>query len=102
MFKIKYQHKANPNDIVKIRVNLTMEQVANWADIRQEIEAWATENKFVVNTIVPIVAYEQGERQKLVRNNKKSDDQYLSAFGKRSGVDKDTMSVGKRIVDSEL
>lgn len=96
--ELAFDHNANVNDIVKIKVDLTMEDVAHWADIRQEVELWATKNKFVVNTIVPEVAYEVGERQKLTSSQQKTDDQYLDSFVKRTGADKETVRVGKDLL----
>lgn len=93
------QNGANEGDIVKIQVELTMEDVAEWASIRQEVEAWATKNKFVVNTIVPQVSYVQGERQKLVKSVRKSDHQYLDAFVSRTGIDEHTARTGKELLE---
>lgn len=99
MNKIKYEHSANPNDIVKIKVHLEMKDVANWTEIRQQVEAWAIKNNFVVNTIQPIVAYEAGERQKVIKSQRKSDIQYLNSFVQRLGVDERTAAVGKELME---
>ena len=101
MKKIDYQHNANPNDIVKIKVHLQMEDVAEWATIRQEVEQWAIKKKFIVNSIVPIVAYDIASRQKVVKNNKKSDSQYLQTFVGRTGADNKTANVGMEIINLE-
>lgn len=97
--ELAFDHNANENDIVKIQVELLMEDVAEWAAIRQEVEAWATKNKFVVNVIVPIVAYVQGERQKIVNSSMKSDQQYLQAFVSRTGADDKTAEIGKELME---
>lgn len=99
MGKIKYEHNANPDDIVKIKVHLNMEHVSRWVEIRQQVEAWAIKNNFVVNTIQPIVAYEAGERQKVIKSQRKSDIQYLSSFVQRLGVDERTAAIGKELME---
>lgn len=91
---------VNEGDIVKIRVQLRMKDVAVWAAIRQEVESWATKCKFVVNTIQPVVNQVVGERQKLVKSSKKEDAEYLVSFVKRLGVDKETAEVGANILQS--
>jgi predicted phosphodiesterase len=95
----KVQHSANENDIVKIRVNLETKDVSEWATIRKHVEDWATKEKFVINTIQPVVSYVQGERQKLIQSSKKSDNEYLSALVQRQGVDERTAQVGKEIIE---
>lgn len=94
-----FHHKANEGDLVKINVHLERKDVAQWIDIRQWIEQWASKNKFTVVSIIPNVAYDQGERTKLVNSVQKNDDQYLQAFVKRLGIDKATEEVGKSIID---
>lgn len=95
--ELAYDHNANENDIVKIKVHMTMDDVPLWADIRKETEDWAVQNKFIVNSIVPIVEYEQGKRTKTVASQRKSDDQYMDAFALRNGIDETTANVGKEI-----
>ena len=95
------QHNANENDIVKIQVHITMEGVAKWSEIRQEVERWAIQNKFIVSTIVPVVAYVEGERQKLVKSVRKTDYQYVDSFVKRVGADEKTADVGKELIEEE-
>ena len=99
MRKINYEHDANFNDIVKVQVHLEMKDAAEWAPIRQQVEDWAIQNSFVINSIVPIVAYEQGARQKIIKSQQKSDEQYLDTFVKRLGVDERTAAVGKEVID---
>lgn len=96
--ELVFDHDANEGDIVKVNVDLTMDDVAEWATIREEVESWATKNNFIVNSVIPIVAYVQGERQKLVKSTKKSDEAYLDAFVKRSGLDEKTADVGKQLM----
>ena len=97
--KISYEGDANPNDIVKIQVHIEMKDVAEWTTIREKVAFWASQNSFIVNTIQPIVAYEAGARQKVVKSVKKADEQYLDTFVKRTGADERTAAVGKEIVD---
>jgi calcineurin-like phosphoesterase family protein len=97
--ELAFDHDANANDIVKIKVELTMEDVAQWPEIRQEVEQWAIKNKFVVNSIVPEVEYVVGERAQVIQGDKKTDIQYLDAFVKRSGADEKTAAIGQEIID---
>ncbi|MDE2589221.1 MAG: hypothetical protein KGL95_06105 [Patescibacteria group bacterium] len=98
--KIRYEHKANPNDIVKIRVHMSMKDVAEWDKIRDEVCTWAQKKGFVVNTIQPIVAYDVGSRAKPSQGQKKSDGQYLDQYVRRSGIDEKTAEIGKQIVET--
>lgn len=98
MIKIRYEHSANPNDIVKIRVHLKMEHVSEWDSIRSQIIDWAVKEDFVVNTIQPVVSYVQGERAQPVKGKKKSDLEYLNSFAQRTGIDERTLQVGKDIL----
>jgi hypothetical protein len=97
--ELAFDHNANENDIVKIQVDLTMEDIAQWAEIRSEVEAWSNKNKFILHTVQPQVAYVIGERQKILKNSsKKSDLQYLDSFVKRSGIDERTADIGKELI----
>jgi hypothetical protein len=98
--ELNYDLDANANDIVKIQVHMEMEDVAQWAEIRTEVEQWAVKNNFVVNTIQPIVAYVQGERQQIVDSGKKSDAEYVDAFVKRNGADDRTARIGREIIET--
>jgi UDP-2,3-diacylglucosamine pyrophosphatase LpxH len=91
----------NPGDIVKIKSYIEMEHVANWARLRDHLQEWATQNNLIVNSIVPIVAYDIASRQKVVKNNKKSDSQYLQTFVGRTGADNKTANVGMEIINLE-
>lgn len=91
--------KVNENDIVKIQVHISMENVSQWIDIRSKVEDWAAKRKWIVNTIQPIVSYVQGERKKIVKSQKKSDGQYLQSFVQRTGTDERTAQIGKEIVE---
>jgi DNA repair exonuclease SbcCD nuclease subunit len=97
--ELAFDHNANAGDIVKIKVDLLVEDVADWLAIKQEVEDWAAKNKFIVYAILPEVAYVQGARQKLAKNNKRSDSEYLNAFVQRNGTDAQTAEVGKSIID---
>ena len=97
--ELAFDHNANENDIVKIQTSLTTEDVAEWATIREEVEKWAIQNKFIVNSIIPIVEFVQGERQKATKSFKKSDEQYLNALVSRQSVDEKTSEVGKQIIE---
>lgn len=94
-----FDDAANDGDIVKIRVNLEMKHIPKWAEIRQEVESWATKNKWIISSIAPVVAYVQGERQKLVSSSKKSDNEYLTSFVQRTGMDEHTAEVGNQIIE---
>ena len=96
--KIKYSENANPNDIVKIQVHLKMEHVAKWAEIRLSVEDWAKKHQLIVNMISPIVAYVAGDRKAVAKHESKSDEQYIDSYAKRLGIDKDTLSVGKKML----
>ena len=90
---------ALEGDIVKLQVHIGMEHVAKWPEIRQQVETWAIDNKFVIHTIQPVVLYELGERQKHIKSVRRSDSQYVDAFVKRSGIDPETSKVGHTILD---
>ena len=94
-----FQHTANENDIVKIQVHIKMQHVAEWPKIREYIEKWAIKQKFVINTIQPIVSYVAGARQKVTKSVRKSDLQYVEALISRTGADERTAQVGKEILD---
>jgi len=95
----KAAQSVNENDIVKIQVQIQMTDVAKWAEIRQEVEDWAIQNKFVINTIAPVVAYDSGERQKIVKSVRKTDHQYVQSFVQRNGVDKETADIGRELIE---
>lgn len=96
--ELAFDHNANPNDIVKIRVALTMEDVAHWGTIRKEIEDWGAAQQFVVNTIQPVVSVEYGTKQTIVKSNRKSDFQYFDRFVKRIGIDNKTAQIGRDLL----
>jgi hypothetical protein len=98
---LTFNNPANENDIVKIKVYLEMEHVSEWATIRAKVEELAVEKNLIVNTIVPVVSYVQGERQKSVKSVKKSDNAYLSTFVQRNGIDEKTAAIGKAIIEGD-
>lgn len=95
----KLAQSANEGDIVKVQVQIQMSDVAKWADIRQEVEQWAIQNKFIVNTIQPIVSVYEGKRQTLVKSVRKTDHEYLASFVKRNGIDTETANTGRELID---
>ena len=97
--ELNFDHDANENDIVKIKVSLMMDDVAEWATIRQEVADWAAEHKFIVNTIQPIVDYVQGARPAVVKNKSKSDIQFLESYVKRLGADEKVAEIGKELLE---
>jgi Calcineurin-like phosphoesterase len=94
----KFEHNAHPNDIVKIQVHLEMQHVAKWAEIRAEVESWAKEQSLIVNVISPIVAYVKGDRKAVTKHESKTDEQYIDSYASRLGIDKDTLSTGKKML----
>lgn len=92
-------HEANPGDIVKIQANLKMEHVAKWAEIRNSLEDWGKQQQLVVNSIVPVVAYVKGEGTVAVKQESKTDNQYLDSYASRLGLDKETVKAGKVLVE---
>lgn len=97
--ELAFDHNANENDIIKVKVDLDMSDVAEWATIREEIEQWAAKNKFVLNSVVPEISYVMGERQKIVKSTRKADSVYLQSFVKRLGLDEHTAQVGKDLME---
>mgnify|MGYP001553585418 FL=1 len=97
--RFRHSPQLHTSDIVKIKVNIGMEHVAEWDKWRSLAEKWAIDRGLVVNSIIPVVSYDVGERAKPVKGQRKSDKQYLEAFVSRSGIDKKTAEIGKEIVD---
>ena len=89
----------NKGDIVKIKSHLEMEHVAHWSRLRDHLAKWLADEGAIVNSIIPIVAYDVGERAKPVKSQRKSDATYLQQFVQRSGIDERTAAIGKEIVD---
>ena len=93
------EHNAEPGDIVKIRVQLKMEHVADWAGIRADIQDWAVTRELKVHTIQPVVEVVPGERQSLIKGGSpRTDEQFLDSFIKRTGIDLKTAEVGKELL----
>src|SRR5262245_3677634 len=86
---------AQRGDIVKIRVALRYKDVANWADIRQHIAAWAEEEGWVYS-ISPQVHYQPGARTTTATNI--SDEDLLRQYAKVKGLDKDTLQTGLELL----
>lgn len=99
--ELAYDHDAHPGDIVKIKAELLMQDVAEWDSIRSEIVNWSADQGFILYTVAPIVAYDSGARARPVKGEKKSDDAYLQQFVKRNGIDEATAKAGQEILDSE-
>ena len=98
--ELAFDHDANSNDLVKIQVEMAAEDAVEWASIKEGIERWAHENKFIVaGGVIPKITYSQGERRKVVQGNRRTDSQYLNQFVQRTGADDKTAAVGKEIVD---
>lgn len=95
--ELAFDHDSNAGDIVKIKVELCMEEVAEWNAIRSEIIDWCTKNKLKLHTISPVVAYDT-DASTIVNSQRKSDDEYLNDFVKRTGIDDRTAAVGKELL----
>lgn len=89
----------NAGDIVKIKVHLEMKDVSEWAKIREGMQTWASEIGLTVDSIVPIVEYDSGERAKPVKSERKTDSQHMDQFAQRFGIDEATFAIGKEIVE---
>lgn len=86
-------------DIVKIRVTLQTKDVSEWQNIRKFLHEWASKNGVIVNTIQPVVEVVQGERQKLVKGQHKSDNQYFNQYVSRAGVDPKGVEIGRELLN---
>ena len=95
---IFHHPNTNPGDIIKFVVNLKMEHVAKWAEIRALVEQWAHKRDFIVNSIQPVVAYVKGEGKAAPKHESKTDEQYIDSYANRLGLDKDTLSTGKKML----
>lgn len=89
---------AHEGDIVKVRVELEMQHVAEWDAIRSKIIDWTAKNKLKLYTIIPQVVYDTNDASTIVNSQRKSDDEYLSDFVKRTGIDDQTAKIGKELI----
>jgi hypothetical protein len=90
---------ANSGDIVKLEVALETRDVAVWPKIKSNLEKEAADLGWVLNTIVPVVAYDRDTGGAAAKHEVKSDRQYFDSYGKRLGVDKDTLSAGLELME---
>lgn len=94
-----FHGEVREGDIVKFKVNIGMDHVADWVNIRELVSSWGISRGLVMNTIQPVVEVIQGERQKLVKGKHKSDNQFFEAYVARAGIDAKSAEVGKELME---
>lgn len=92
----KYTSKANGGDIVRARIKLDLESQGRWEGIKNSIKQWAEENKFVLDSIQPILEHRIAKSYKKV--DKQSDEDLVRSFANRTQVPPGTLKTGLKFL----
>lgn len=97
--EIKRHNDFNDGDIAKILVHLLPDQTAQWQALKEKVERWASKHRLQYVTIAPVFhkKVQRGERPAYVR---KTDEEYLTNYGKRVDADDMTMKIGRKLLEA--
>lgn len=90
--------EVNKGDIVKIRVKVPRRSAPLWPAQRDELRKFWEKQGVVVHSITPVIAEELGRRVKIKARDQKDDEEVLTEFGKHRGVDKGTLTIGRKML----
>lgn len=90
---------CQPEDIIKVRMNISQQQYMRWHEITEEVAAWATKYSFVVDSIEPILIAGDGDEEvKFSAREHKSDDYIVREYGKNMGIEPAILKIGQKLV----
>lgn len=92
----------NPNDIVKVRVNLGRGAFARWSEITDKIHQWGHRHGYVIDMIQPVVDKPTNrERAARALASPQSDKELLKVYAKRQNIDAQTTQIGLELLDGD-
>jgi DNA repair exonuclease SbcCD nuclease subunit len=91
--------KANPGDIVKIRIDIEPAQTPQWQSIKDEVRKWAENHEYNVYLIQPKVNSAGTKSMSKRRVGSKSDTELLETYAGARAVSEATLATGKRLME---
>jgi hypothetical protein len=88
-----------PGDMLKVRVTLKEGQYADWGNIKDEIQQWATKHRFNLYMVQPMQPKTRMTKKKTDRQPVRSDKEVLTSFATRQEVDAETLKVGMALLE---
>lgn len=98
---LRKRGNLNKGDIVKVKMHC--EDYAKWGELREAVYEWGKREEYVVHTVIPIIENDKGDPIDEVDAEKWSvpDDEILSEYASRHGVDDKTLAEGVKIIEEE-
>jgi predicted phosphodiesterase len=81
-------------DILKVRVRLLREEVANWPEIQARVRRWVDRAGYQLYAVSPVVEKGEGKRVRVTSIDPKTDNQIVSSFAKQRDIDDRTLKTG--------
>ena len=85
--------KANPGDLVKVRVHLKAEDYARWPEIQNDVRAWVENSEAQLCQLQPVKTSQQRLGKQLSRHSK-SYGELVKAFGTRRSLHSSIIKTG--------
>lgn len=96
---LPYQCKANPNDILKVRVTIDATQAPQWNQIKDDIKRWGDKNGYVIYLVQPVIdAKGASGSAKSRKANTRTDEELLEIYSKSRAVSETTLKTGLNLL----
>lgn len=90
----------NPGDILKVRVEVSPSQHAEWAEIAAQVREWGAKGRYEVHAVQPVV---KANTKSMITSRKdapkRSDSELLADYAKHRGVDANTLKAGAQLLE---
>ena len=89
------QDQLAEGDILKVRLEISPGQHAEWPELAAKIRAWGAESGYLIHLVQPVVtALEKGSAKAIKAKAAKSDEQLIQEYAKSRGLDERTEKTG--------
>lgn len=97
--ELKSYKRINAGDILKVRVEISPSQHAEWPEIAAQVRAWGAKRGFEVHAVQPVVKADRKSIPKARKEGpKRSDAELLKEYAQVRGVEGSTLKVGEKFL----
>lgn len=93
-----FKCRANPGDILKIRIHLEPSQAPDWKTIKQEVTTWADENGYLPYLIQPHIDAQGTKSMSKRKVGSKTDEQLIQDYVGARAVSEATLRTGLNLL----
>jgi hypothetical protein len=91
--------KANPGDIIKVRVAIEAAQAPQWSTIKDEVKRWGEERGFIIHLVQPVIDSKGGGTTAKRKTVNRTDTELLELYGKSRAISETTLSTGRKLME---